>query len=257
MMKRDIGMLAPFLYNKGGGVGLRHSNGLEFFAQNAADRFLDESGSMLQCNRAQAQAALVERIALVATRLVPEGERVDLRFINNSGDSQGVREQMEALGITKGRDRERHGEERVCAALVYHPLLATLSVQLILGCSCFRHYLLPSSKRGQTRGVSSIGSEEEACHPPFCPSVCPAVPGFRTRLGLLVAIHSVSQRFCLDQYTAGPGSCLAVTQRFGWASDVLVSKDRSFHLAVLPAHSWLCLKTAVRLGRLLLMLARR
>lgn len=58
--------------------------------------------------RAQAQAALVERIARISTLLVPDGVGVDLRFINASDgelrnlDAAGVQARMAALKVTPG-----------------------------------------------------------------------------------------------------------------------------------------------------------
>jgi len=91
---------------------------------------LDDSGSMLEDGRAQAQAALVERIARITTRLVPKGEGVELRFINAGGenlsklDAQGIRERMEALKITKGSYTQIGTglKEKILKPLVYDKL---------------------------------------------------------------------------------------------------------------------------------------
>ncbi|KAK4112069.1 hypothetical protein N656DRAFT_829416 [Canariomyces notabilis] len=90
---------------------------------------LNGSGSMLQGSRAQAQAALVERIARVATLLVPK-EGVHLRFINSSSDDldnldvQGVKNKMKALRITKGSYTQIGTglEEKILRPFVHDPL---------------------------------------------------------------------------------------------------------------------------------------
>ena len=78
-------------------------------------------------SRAKAQAALVERIARISTRLVPDGVGVELRFINaidgelSNLDTAGVQRRMEALNITAG-SYTRVGiglRDRILKPLVY------------------------------------------------------------------------------------------------------------------------------------------
>ncbi|KAJ2973263.1 hypothetical protein NUW58_g8980 [Xylaria curta] len=92
--------------------------------------YCDDSGSMLKDDRQKAQADLVERIARITTRLVPEGEGVELRFINKSADDlsgldeKGIRERMNELKITPGSYTQIGIglKEKILKPLVYEPL---------------------------------------------------------------------------------------------------------------------------------------
>ncbi|KAI1802428.1 ankyrin [Daldinia bambusicola] len=54
--------------------------------------FCDDSTSMSISNRIKAQRRMVKRIAKVATYLAPEGDGVELRFINSSVSGSGLRD---------------------------------------------------------------------------------------------------------------------------------------------------------------------
>ncbi|KAL7629160.1 hypothetical protein AAE478_000679 [Parahypoxylon ruwenzoriense] len=94
--------------------------------------YCDDSGSMMG-QRAKAQAALVERIARVATRLLPDDEGVELRFINANGSNlSGLRDadvkaRMEELQIKKGMYTEIGTglKEKILQPLVYDLLQAS------------------------------------------------------------------------------------------------------------------------------------
>ncbi|EZF30500.1 hypothetical protein H101_05867 [Trichophyton interdigitale H6] len=64
--------------------------------------YCDDSGSMNEDNRAEQQIDIVERIASIATRIIPDDEGVRVRFINRNTDIMVYKRNLDELRQTMG-----------------------------------------------------------------------------------------------------------------------------------------------------------
>ncbi|EFR05211.1 hypothetical protein MGYG_08225 [Nannizzia gypsea CBS 118893] len=97
--------------------------------------YCDDSGSMNKDNRAKHQIDIVERIASIATRIIPDDEGVKVRFINRNTDIMIYKRNLDELGPIMGRQSPYGPTEmgtylrsKVLDPLVYQPL-ATKSLK--------------------------------------------------------------------------------------------------------------------------------